>query len=202
MDRRDFIRSGAATAVATFVLPGFALAADSAPIVNLPDPSKKGGKPLMDCLALRRSNHVLGREELDMPTLSSLLWAAWGINSNDGRHVIPTALNKQQVVVYAVRGDGVWEYLPKGHAVKKVLVGDRRRAFDGAGLVLLYAAPRNDRYAAMHVGSMYQNVGLFCVSAGLDNCVKHQMHDALDAELPLPSGWATFISQSVARSSR
>ena len=198
MNRRVFLSSGAAIAAVTIMAPEFAFAAESDQIIKLPEPDKHGGKPLMECLVQRRSSHVLGRGDVDMPTLGNLLWAAWGISRKDGKHVIPTALNKQQVVVYAVRGDGVWEYMPKDHAVKKVLTGDRRNAFDGAGLVLLYAAPEKDPYSAMHVGSMYQNVGLFCASAGLDNCVKHQKHDALDKELPLPSGWMTFISQSVA----
>lgn len=164
----------------------------------LPRPDIDGGKPLMACLARRRSSHVLGRGDVDLPSLGALLWAAWGVNRDDGKHVVPTALNKQQAMVFAVRGDGVWEYLPKEHAIKKVLEGDRRRSFDGAGLVLLYAAPVKERFSAMHVGSMYQNAGLFCASAGLDNCVKFQKHDALDAELPLPEGWATFITQSIA----
>ncbi|MBO4794176.1 MAG: SagB/ThcOx family dehydrogenase, partial [Deltaproteobacteria bacterium] len=98
----------------------------------------------------------------------------------------------------AVRSDGVWEYLPAEHAMKKVLEGDRRGSFDNSGLVLLYAAPVKDRFSAMHVGSMYQNVALYCASAGLENCVKDQGRGALDRELPLPAGWETLITQSVA----
>ena len=202
MDRRDFLRKGTVFAAAALMGPGAALAGGGS-VVALPRPDTGGGKPLMACLSQRRSSHVLGREELGLPALGALLWAAWGVNRDDGKRVVPTAMNKQQAMVFAVRGDGVWEYLPREHAMKKVLEGDRRRSFDGAGLVLLYAAPEKDRYAAMHVGSMYQNAGLYCASAGLDNCVKYQKHDALDAELPLPDGWATFVTQSVApRSAR
>ncbi|MBR4423741.1 MAG: SagB/ThcOx family dehydrogenase [Mailhella sp.] len=197
MDRRDFLLTGSAVAAVAFMGPGLAFA-DGGALVMLPRPDIGGGKPLMACLARRRSSHVLGRGDVDLPSLGALLWAAWGVNRDDGKHVVPTALNKQQAMVFAVRGDGVWEYLPKEHAIKKVLEGDRRRSFDGAGLVLLYAAPVKERFSAMHVGSMYQNAGLFCASAGLDNCVKFQKHDALDAELPLPEGWATFITQSIA----
>ncbi len=202
MDRRDFLRKGTALAAAAFMGPGIAFAGGGT-VVALPRPDAGSGKPLMACLAGRRSSHVLGRGDVGLPDLGALLWAAWGVNRDDGKHVVPTAMNKQQAMVFAVRGDGVWEYLPGGHAMKKVLEGDRRRSFDGAGLVLLYAAAEKDRFSAMHVGSMYQNAGLYCASAGLDNCVKFQKHDALDAELPLPAGWATFITQSVApRTSR
>ncbi|MCR5562665.1 MAG: nitroreductase family protein [Desulfovibrio sp.] len=199
MNRRDFLCAGATVAAAAMVLPGLAFAGGERTTVALQRPDTAGGKPLMTCLAERRTNRDLGREDVDLPTLGALLWAAWGINRENGRHVVPTAMNKQQVAVYAVRGDGVWEYLPKEHAIARVLEGDRRSLFDGSGLVLLYAAPREDRFAGMHVGSMYQNVGLCCASTGLANCVKFQKRDALDSELPLPKGWMTYISQSVAR---
>ncbi len=201
MNRRDFMLTGIAAAAGSFINPGFACAGEAGKIVPLPMPNITEGKPLLTCLAQRRSNHVLGHDDVDLPLLGGLLWSAWGINRDDGKHVVPTALNKQQIAVYAVRSDGVWEYLPKAHAMKKILDGDRRSSFDNAGLILLYIAPGSDRYSPMHVGAMYQNVGLFCASAGLDNCVKHQKHDALDKELPLQMGWMTFISHSIAPAS-
>ena len=198
MNRRSFLLTGAVVTAASIIDPGFAFAGDVGKTVKLPMPNIEDGKPLMLCLAQRRSSHVLGHEEVDLTMLGGLLWAAWGVNRDDGKHVVPTALNKQQVAVYAVRSDGVWEYLPKEHAIKKILDGDRRGSFDNAGLVLLYAAPSKELYSSMHVGAMFQNVGLYCASAGLDNCVKHQKHDALDKDLPLPAGWITFISHSIA----
>ncbi len=196
MERREFLMAGAAAAAASLMDPCSVFAGEGS-IVELPKPDA-GGMPLMDCLAKRRSNHAPGHGDVELRLLGGLLWSAWGVNSADGRRVVPTALNRQQAAVYAVRGDGVWEYLPARHAMKKVLEGDRRRSFDGSGLILLYAAPAKDPYSPMHVGAMFQNVGLFCASEGLGNCVKHQKHDALDTELPLPSGWKTFISHSIA----
>ncbi|MBO5490945.1 MAG: nitroreductase family protein [Desulfovibrio sp.] len=203
--RRTFLRVGAAAAAAALVPPaGRATAAEAGDrrVLALPKPDMDGGKPLMACLRDRRTNRALGHEDVDLPVLGDLLWAAWGVNREDGKHVTPTGMNRQEVLVYAVRGDGVWEYLPGEHAIRRVLDGDRRGAFDGAGLVLLYAAPEKERFAAMHVGSMYQNVGLYCASAGLANCVKYQRHDALDDRLPLPGGWKVYITQSVAKPHR
>ena len=111
-------------------------------------------------------------------------------------------MNNRQAMVFAVRSDGVWEYLPQELAMKRLVDGDRRSSFDGAGLVLLYAVPSEDRFAAMHVGSMYQNVGLYNASVGFANCVEYQRHDALDTELPLPQSLKTYITQSVAKPSR
>lgn len=202
MERRDFLRGSAALAAMALTAPTLGLAATGGRVERLPRPDLTEGQPLMRCLAERRTSRSLSGDEVDMPTLGALLWAAWGINRANGRHVIPTALDRRQLAVYAVRSDGVWEYLPRDHAIKLVLDGDRRGAFDGAGLVLLYAAPGGERFAGMHVGSMYQNVGLCCASLGLANCVKYQKHDALDAVLPLPSGWMTYITHSIAKPSR
>lgn len=200
MDRRTFLCGGAAAAAVVLAGTGgfVGAATGDGQIVNPPAPDITGGKALMACLQNRRTNRALGREDLDPARLSNVLWAAWGINRTDGRHVIPTARNRRDVVVYAVRGDGVWEYLPADNAIKRVINGDQRGLFDGAGLILLYAAPADARFAGMHVGSMYQNVGLYCASAGLANCVKHSRHNALDAQLPLPQGWMVYITQSVA----
>ena len=168
-------------------------------VVQLPAPDRNGGRPLMACMNARRSTHAPGRKDLSLDDLSAVLWAAFGINSESGKHVVPTAMNRQQLQVYAVLGNGVWLYAPKSHALRQVLAGDRRSSFDNSGCILLYAAPDSDRFAGMHVGSMYQNVGLCCADRGIKNCVKHQKHDALDAELPLPEGWSVQIGHSLSR---
>ena len=173
MKRRDFLLC--ASAACALSLAGGAspvMAAGDGKTVVLKKP-EAGGKPLEQCLAERATNRAIDRGDVDLDTLGALLWAAWGVNRDNGKHVVPTAMNRQECQVYAVRGDGVWEYLPKEHAVRRVLEGDRRGAFDGSGLILLYCGPKDERgFAAMHAGSMYQNVGLMCASLGLANCVK------------------------------
>ena len=48
-----------------------------------------------------------------------------------------------------------------------------------------------------HVGSLYQNAGLFCASAGLGGYVHASGLHALDGKLSLPEGWRVFIVQTV-----
>ena len=153
----------------------------------------------MDCLSGRRSTHMPGKKELTEQQLANVLWAACGISSESGKRTVPTAMNRQRIAVYAALKDGVWLYRPAEHALELALAGDRRDDFDGSACVLLYAAPREDPFAGVHVGSMYQNVGLYCASSGLANCVKHQRHDALDHELPLPEGWEVVMVHSLSR---
>ena len=201
MDRRTFLGAGAALA-ATLALAHPAAAtkkAAAAPVRKLPPAQKSGGKPLMDCLSGRRSTHMPGKKELTEQQLANVLWAACGISSESGKRTVPTAMNRQRIAVYAALKDGVWLYRPAEHALELALAGDRRDDFDGSACVLLYAAPREDPFAGVHVGSMYQNVGLYCTSSGLANCVKHQRHDALDRELPLPEGWEVVMVHSISR---
>lgn len=198
MDRREFIYTSAIATAGILVGTNANAASQKGNIIKLPKPNLKNDKPLMQCLKHRESNRNLSNKELDLNILSAILWAAWGVNRDNGKHVVPTANNKQQIVVYAVRGDGTWEYNPKDHSIKCVIEGDMRNKFDNSGLIILYAAPQNDKFAPLHVGSMYQNVGLMCASLNLANCVKHTKHDALDKELNLPQDYRSYIAHSIA----
>ena len=164
----------------------------------LPAPDKSGGKPLMQALALRASNRSISRQPLPERDLSNILWAAWGVNRPDGRRTVPTARNTQAVALYAAKADGVWRYEGERHELVKVLNEDWRSGFGGAPLTLIYAAEEGP-YAGMHVGSKYQNAGLYCASAGLGSVVKLTGADAADKLLGLKDGYQVMIVQPVGR---
>ncbi|HYW44229.1 MAG TPA: nitroreductase family protein [Bryobacteraceae bacterium] len=84
------------------------------PIV-LPAPQTSGGKPLMQALKERKSTREFSPEKLS-PRLSNLLWAAWGINREDGRRTAPSASNRQEIDIYVVTADGAYVYDAKGNA--------------------------------------------------------------------------------------
>ena len=165
--------------------------------IILPKPDTDGGKPLMQALALRKSERSFSEKELPLQDISNLLWATWGVNRPDGRRTAPTAKNEQQVAVFAVLKSGIWQYDGMGNTLIPALAGDFRAKFDGWPLTLLFAAPDADRSSGMHVGSLYQNAGLYCASAGLANVVKRTGADALDGILPLPEGYRVFVVQSI-----
>ncbi len=166
--------------------------------IALPKPDSAGGKPLMQALAERKATRSFSDKPVSEQDLSNLLWAAWGVNRPDkGLHTAPTARNSQALAVYAVMESGVWLYEPKEHALSRALDKDVRSKFGNPPLVLLYAAPKDDRFAGMHVGSLYQNTGLYCASAGLGSVVKASGTDALDGELKLPDGYMVYIVQPV-----
>ena len=166
-------------------------------VISLPDPQKTGGKPLMSALNERKTNRNISSDKISEQELSNLLWAAWGINRNDGKRTAPTAMNKQNVEVYAAIESGVWLYDAKKNELLSVTENDERGKFSGAAVTLLYAAPSNDPYSAMHIGSLYQSAGLYCASAGLANVVKAGGRNALNDSLKLPKGYEVFVVQLV-----
>jgi nitroreductase len=165
------------------------LEAQEADVVKLPAPQMTGGKPLLDCLKARQSARDFGAEKLSLQVLSNLLWAADGINRPDsGKRTAPSAVNWQDIDLYAATADGLFLYVPKEHALKRVLVEDVRSATGSqdfvktAPLNLVYVSdyaklPRGtdeDRrfHSAAHTGFISQNVYLFCASEGLITVVR------------------------------
>lgn len=174
----------------------------------LPAPDIQGGKPLMQALNERHSARRFSPRPLSDKLLGDLLWAACGVNRPDGRRTIPTALNRQDIEIYVLRADGAWLYDAPRHALERAAGNDLRgylgaQAFAReAPVTLLYVSDTdkngNELYAAMHAGSAYQNVGLFCASAGLNNVVRAS-HDAksLAQGLNLPARKRIVVSQSL-----
>lgn len=177
--------------------PSVTHAADKAVRMELPTPAKSGGMPLMQALNERHSSKMnYSGAALSPQQLSDLLWATWGVNRPDGRRTAPTAMNRQDVRLYVALENGVWLY-DTGNALFRVLEGDWRAQMGGGSLTLLYAIPQGNEWGGAHVGSLYQNAGLYCASSGLGNFVHVSGLHALDGKLPLPDGWKIFIIQTV-----
>src|SRR5512139_3590797 len=81
---------------------------DATPSVLLPKPEKHGGMPLMDALAKRQSAREFESRELPAALLSSLLWAAFGVNRPDGHRTAPTAINSQEIDVFVALPQGAY----------------------------------------------------------------------------------------------
>jgi hypothetical protein len=171
-----------------FVVPLF-LAAQEAEVVKLPAPQMTGGKPLLDCLRLRQSARDFSPEKLSPQVLSNLLWAADGINRPEsGKRTAPSAMNVQDIEIYAATADGLFLYMPKENALKKILAEDVRGITGKqdfvkvAPLDLVYVSDwakmsrgtDNDRllYSGAHTGFVSQNVYLFCAAEGLNTVVR------------------------------
>jgi SagB-type dehydrogenase family enzyme len=153
-------------------------------IIKLPSPRKSGGKPLMEAFKDRHSSREFSGEELPAEVLSSLLWAAFGINRpKTGGRTAPSAHDWEEIDVYVATAKGLYRYEPRDHALNEILAQDVRaktgmQPFVGeAPLNLVYVAdlgrmteatPEDKAwYSGPDAGFIAQNVYLFCASEGL-----------------------------------
>ena len=186
-----------------------------APSIALPRPETLGGMPLMQSLAARRSLREFSPEPVPQILLSSLLWAAFGVNrpEENGR-TAPTARDAQEIDIYVALADGVYIYEPFAHSLSLVAAVDARRItgyqdfVDKAPLDFVYVAdhshmrmtPADQRriYSAVTVGAIVQNVYLYCASAGLATVVRAWLdRDALAKALHLSEHESIVVAQTV-----
>ena len=119
---------------------------DAVPKIALPVPDKAGGMPLMEAIAKRHSAREFAAKELPLPLLSSLLWAADGVNRSDGGRTAPSAMNAQEIDVYVALPSGAYLYDAAANALQLVAGSDLRRVtgyqdfVDEAALDLVYVA--------------------------------------------------------------
>ena len=96
---------------------GPVLVAKETEAIALPPPRSKGGLPLFEALALRRSTRAYSDRPLPAQVLSDLLWAAFGVNRPSGDRTAPYWRHIMVIDVYAATADGVWLYEPKTHSL-------------------------------------------------------------------------------------
>jgi SagB-type dehydrogenase family enzyme len=152
--------------------------------IQLPLPQTEIGKPLMQALKLRQTSRSFDSKPLPLQELSNLLWAADGINRPDtGKRTAPSAMNWQEVDVYAALPEALYLYNAKAHSLTPVVAKDLRAAtgqqdfVKDAPLNLVYVVDptrmtrgsEDDKslYSATDVGFIAQNVYLYCASQDL-----------------------------------
>ncbi len=182
--------------------------------IALPAPVTTGGRPLMDVLADRQTGREYAERELGAQVLSDLLWAAWGVNREDGRRTAPSARNWQEIDLYVVTKDGAYLYDAPENLLRGVKAGDLRGATGGqpfvptAPLNLVYVAVVErmgnippeaiDQYSWADAAFISQNVYLYCASEGLATVVRGAIDRKAIAEaFDLPEGMRVVMAQSV-----
>ena len=189
-------------------------AAQTVPAIQLPPPLKEGGMPLMQALAERHTSREFASDPLPPQTLSNLLWAAFGVNREDGHRTAPSARNWQETDLYVFLADGVYLYDATANLLQPVLAGDHRAAagkqefVKEAPLNLVYvadyarmgdAAPEDKAlYSAADAGFIAQNVYLFCASEGLSVVVRGMVdREEVVRLLNLRSDQKVILAQTV-----
>jgi len=188
---------------------------DAAHTLALPAAPHGGGKPLFEALGQRQSQREFAPDALEPQQLGALLWAAAGINRPAlGGRTAPSALNAQEVVVYAAMAGGLYRYDPAAHALQQVAAVDVRRVtgyqdfVDSAPLDLVYVADharmklvpaaQREAFAFAAAGAMAQNVYLCCASLGLATVIRAWFdHRALGAAMGLGADEQLLLAQTV-----
>jgi len=170
--------------VFVMTLPVNIASAEDLTTIKLNAPETNRGLTVLQALKERKSIRTFADKQLSLQELSNLLWAAYGITREDGRHTAPSYSNVQEFDVYVVREDGIYVYGPKNQELVPVVAGDYRK-FAGlqeyvatAPINLIYVA-NMDKFKAtiddntrllianLDVGFIAENVALFSTSVGL-----------------------------------
>jgi nitroreductase len=170
--------------------------------------------PLMEAIAKRHSAREFVAKELPLPILSSLLWAANGVNRAGGGRTAPSAMNAQEVDVYVALPSGAYLYDAATNALQLVAGSDIRRVtgyqdfVDEAALDLVYVADHSrmklvpvasrESFASAAAGAIAQNVYLFAASNGLSAVIRAWIdRDAIANALGLGHDQQVLLSQTV-----
>ncbi|MBR1402323.1 MAG: SagB/ThcOx family dehydrogenase [Prevotella sp.] len=182
--------------------------------IQLPQPNMKMLKmKLGDALKQRRSvrDYQAGKE-ITQEQLSTILWAAVGINdTKSGRLTTPTAVNMQDIKVYVCNDKGVWLFNAKENNLTKVTDTDLRPSMTArqqfvmdAPVTLLLVSDQsgrgrqNERYGAMDAGYVSQDIYLACAAMGLKTVARAMMdQDAVKKTLKLKDGVMPMLNHPI-----
>ena len=202
--------SGAILAAA----PGL-LAAEDVQTIELPEPRKEGGKPLIQALMARRSIREYSSRPLPPQILSDLLWAALGVNRPaSGDRTAPSWRHFIAIDIFVAMASGTWRYEPARYRLLQHSHEDIRAVTGTQDFVatapvnLVYvangarmgdASPEDRRlYAFTDTGFVGQNVYLFCASEGLATVVRGAVdRDMLARTMRLERSQFVTLAQTV-----
>lgn len=182
--------------------------------IILPQPCKEGGMPLLDALAKRRSGRKYDNRDIDLQTLSNLLWAAFGINSERGGRTAPSSHNSQEIELYIFLRSGVYKYNASENILEALFSEDLRAMT--ATQPFAQSAPLNIAFVGdksrlqgktpqeaveiifVDSGFISQNIYLFCTSFNLRNVVRLMFdRKTLTEKLGLSDSQEITLIQSV-----
>ncbi|MBQ9641692.1 MAG: SagB/ThcOx family dehydrogenase [Bacteroidaceae bacterium] len=164
----------------------------SAQTTKLPKPNmQRQTLSVMESFQQRKSTRSYSSKLLSAQDLSDLLWATIGVNRDNGNLTAPTAMNRQEILLYVFTDKEVCSYDPKTHSLTKVADGDHRDIVAGrqefaktAPVSLLMVADMgkfgsDNEHARWMVGTdvgiVTQNINLFCAAANLATVTRGTM---------------------------
>jgi SagB-type dehydrogenase family enzyme len=181
----------------------------------LPPARQWGGRPLLEALKERRSTREFSSRALPDELLSTLLWAAFGINRPHTRgRTAPSAHDWEEIDLYVALESGLFVYDPDHHLLRNRLARDVRaqtglQSFVAQAPVnlvyvadltrMVQATPQElAQYPGPDAGFIAQNVYLFCAAEGLATVVRGMVdRPALASLMGLTERQQIILAQSV-----
>ncbi|MDR2197974.1 MAG: nitroreductase family protein [Deltaproteobacteria bacterium] len=177
--------------------------------VDLPEPQTTGGMGLFD--ALKKRSSVSGGDlvpaEVSLEDLSTILWAASGLNRGETGWTVPMAQGLAPYVsIHVVAADGVFLYDYRGHKLLEISkenvkgsVASQSFAAKASHILVFSTLPeelgklRNpadaEEFACVLTGAMTQDVYLAAAALKLGARYLHSMKtDVVASALKLPEG--------------
>lgn len=185
--------------------------------IKLQAPDTLGGVQLMKAMKNRQTNREFKSDNLSLKHLSEILWATNGINRDNGKRTVPSALALYPLQTYAVLANGIYFYNVEKHQLEPVVEGDFREMcgyqefVNTAPLNILliadYKAYTGDRkvpqdkwlyLASLDAGHCTQNIYLYCASEGLHTVVRAgAKEEELKKVLNLGDDYQFIVAQTV-----
>ena len=92
--------------------------------IKLDKPDLKNTVTLMQALQNRKSTRSFAKQNIKKQDLSNLLWAAGGVNRENGGRTVPLL---GDIGIYVAMSTGVYLYQPEEHALKQIISEDIRQ---------------------------------------------------------------------------
>lgn len=195
-------------------IPFCSLAAEVPTNVKFAPPPKKIERDVMTAFANRKSAESFSLKPISQEQLGNLLWAANGVNRPEsGKRTAPSALNKQDVILYVFDQWNVYLYDAASHSMSLVVKGDHRSLFTerlkAPTIVLLVSdiskfdsvpgsAEDHKITGALDAGIVSQNIGIYCASVGIAARVRVSMDKQGIAKLlKLPDSQIPFLNYAL-----
>ena len=185
-------------------------------IIKLMEPDKTLDVSLMLALTDRASQREFADMQLSLEDLSSLLWAANGVNREDGKRTAPSAVNAQDIDIYVCMANGTYLYDAKESRLSRITTEDLRPAVCGKQqmeapvfLVMIadisrypegLASQRQlvESFACMDAGYVSGYIGLYCAAAKLATVPRASMDkEALTKALNLKDSQILILNNPV-----
>ena len=167
--------------------------------IHLVEPVSTVNLDLMETLKLRKSTKEFTNYRISSQELSTILWAANGINRKDGKRTAPSAYGKYFMEIYVASEQGVYRYEPVKHQLimvsrKNIKSKVASQKFVGAAShVLIFTANLNefpffvkndDRIACAYAtaGCIGENVYLMTGALKLGTCLMSSINKSFIQE--------------------